>query len=170
MSFKGPARPWLPLCWRCCGCRRCLLLLLPPLILPPTSSSFWQMISGLPLGSHTPTGLAVHHTLLPERLSRLGYSTHMIGKWHLGFCDWAYTPLERGFDTFYGYYGGSEFHFNHTVTNGYDFRDQREPDFTANGTYATHLFGDRAVRIIEEHQPATSLALQNVHKPLEVRA
>nr|XP_027225964.1 arylsulfatase B-like [Penaeus vannamei] len=34
---------------------------------------------GRPLGSHTPTGLAVHHTLLPERLSRLGYSTHMIG-------------------------------------------------------------------------------------------
>ncbi|ROT66187.1 hypothetical protein C7M84_015805 [Penaeus vannamei] len=168
---------------------------------------------GRPLGSHTPTGLAVHHTLLPERLSRLGYSTHMIGKifmsiyaqysssifcvtlaavsflllyslplplpppsragGHLGFCDWAYTPLERGFDTFYGYYGGSEFHFNHTVTNGYDFRDQREPDFTANGTYATHLFGDRAVRIIEEHQGSDQpfflyLALQNVHKPLEV--
>ncbi|ROT67034.1 hypothetical protein C7M84_014903 [Penaeus vannamei] len=128
---------------------------------------------GRPLGSHTPTGLAVHHTLLPERLSRLGYSTHMIGKWHLGFCDWAYTPLERGFDTFYGYYGGFEFHFSHTVSNGYDFRDQREPDFTANGTYATHLFGDRAVRIIEEHQGSDQpfflyLALQNVHKPLEV--
>lgn len=38
-------------------------------------------------------------------------------RWHLGFCDWAYTPLERGFDTFYGYYGGFEFHFNHTVTS-----------------------------------------------------
>ncbi|XP_037798080.1 arylsulfatase B-like [Penaeus monodon] len=128
---------------------------------------------GPPLADLTPTGLSLKHTLLPERLSRLGYATHMIGKWHLGFCNWAYTPTERGFDTQYGYLLGSEFHFNHSVGNGYDFRDQREPDFTANGTYGTHLFADRAVRIIEEHQGSDQpfflyLALQNVHSPFEV--
>ncbi|XP_047501488.1 arylsulfatase B-like [Penaeus chinensis] len=128
---------------------------------------------GRPLGSKTPTGLSLDHTLLPERLTHLGYATHMIGKWHLGYCNWAYTPIERGFDTHYGYLLGSEYHFNHTIINGYDFREQREADFTANGTYGTHLFADRAVRIIEEHQGSDQpfflyLALQNVHLPLEV--
>ena len=44
--------------------------------------------------------------LLPERLKDLGYSTHLVGKWHLGFCSWDMTPTFRGFDTFYGIYLG----------------------------------------------------------------
>ncbi|XP_042856677.1 arylsulfatase B-like [Penaeus japonicus] len=130
---------------------------------------------GRPLGRLTPTGLTLNQTILPERLSDLGYSTHLVGKWHLGYCNWAYTPTERGFDTFYGFYQGSQFHFNHSATGGYDFRDQKEVDFSANGTYSTHLFGDRAVKIIEEHPRDGKplflyLALQNVHVPLEVPA
>ncbi|XP_063616027.1 arylsulfatase B-like, partial [Penaeus indicus] len=34
---------------------------------------------GPPLADLTPTGLSLDHTLLPERLSQLGYTTHMIG-------------------------------------------------------------------------------------------
>ncbi|KAK8400719.1 hypothetical protein O3P69_002489 [Scylla paramamosain] len=60
----------------------------------------------------SPTGLNTSLTLLPQHLQRLGYKTHLVGKWHLGHCDWAYTPTHRGFDSFYGYYLGSQGYYN----------------------------------------------------------
>ena len=53
-------------------------------------------------------------SILPQYLKRLGYATHIVGKWHLGFCDWKYTPTYRGFDTFYGFYNAIEGYYNHT--------------------------------------------------------
>ncbi|XP_076040502.1 arylsulfatase J-like [Oratosquilla oratoria] len=120
-----------------------------------------------------PTGLSLNHTLLPERLQELGYATHLVGKWHLGFCDWAYTPTRRGYDTFYGLLLGSGDYYNHTRFSGYDFRDQDEVDMTAFGKYSTNLFADRSVEIIKkaraEGKPFfLSTFFQNIHGPLEV--
>ena len=35
---------------------------------------------------------------------------------------------------------------------GYDLRDDLDPVTTANGTYSTHLFADRVVDIINDHE------------------
>ena len=43
-------------------------------------------------------------TLLPQELKMAGYSTALIGKWHLGL-DSPNTPVERGFDFFHGWLG-----------------------------------------------------------------
>ena len=51
-----------------------------------------------------PEGIPTSIKLLPEYLRTMGYKTHMFGKWHLGFCNEKYTPLERGFDSFQGRY------------------------------------------------------------------
>jgi arylsulfatase A-like enzyme len=49
--------------------------------------------------------VSIKYPLLPEVLATQGgYSTHAVGKWHLGYCDWAYTPTRRGFDSFFGFY------------------------------------------------------------------
>jgi len=54
------------------------------------------------IGSFRPTGLATVFPTLPGKLKQLGYSTHLVGKWHLGYCHPDYTPVNRGFDTFFG--------------------------------------------------------------------
>ncbi|XP_066274888.1 arylsulfatase B-like [Branchiostoma lanceolatum] len=111
-------------------------------------------------------------TFLPEKLKELGYATHMVGKWHLGFCNWKYTPTYRGFDSFYGYYNADEDYYTHVVAGGLDLRDDKEVVNTKNGQYGTYFFADRMVDIIEKHPADTPLFLylpfQNVHEPLEV--
>jgi arylsulfatase A-like enzyme len=67
------------------------------------------------IDSKQPYGLPLNLTTLPTLLKRAGYATHMIGKWHQGFCSWAYTPTYRGFDTFYGYYNAATDHFKHSI-------------------------------------------------------
>ena len=51
-----------------------------------------------------PTGLSTRYQLLPELLARAGYTSHLVGKWHLGYCHRAFLPNNRGFDTFFGQY------------------------------------------------------------------
>ena len=64
-------------------------------------------MQGLPLFAAEPRGLPLGTTLLPEYLQQLGYVTHGIGKWHLGYYRREYLPTRRGFDSFLGYYNGA---------------------------------------------------------------
>ena len=61
----------------------------------------------------------------------------MFCRWHLGFCSEEYLPTRRGFDTFYGFWTGSEHYYHHTNLGAYDFRIQEEVNYEANGTYSS---------------------------------
>ena len=78
-------------------------------------------------GNRAPNGLPTDLKILPQYLKDLGYSTHMLGKWHLGHCDLRYTPTYRGFDSFFGMYKCCSNHWNRMggVKNnlGYDLRN-----------------------------------------------
>ena len=46
-----------------------------------------------------PVGLPLDSPTLADKLRESGYATHMVGKWHLGFCKQEFMPNSRGFDT-----------------------------------------------------------------------
>ncbi|XP_043240335.1 arylsulfatase J-like [Amphibalanus amphitrite] len=118
-----------------------------------------------------PTGLSVNFTLLPERLRSVGYSTHAVGKWHLGHCAPEFLPHNRGFDSFYGVWNGREDHFTHTLNGSLDLRSNDEPDWDQSGVYSTELFASRAERIISEHNKSKPLFLYlpflAAHQPVQ---
>ncbi|HEV3137519.1 MAG TPA: sulfatase-like hydrolase/transferase, partial [Pirellulales bacterium] len=51
-------------------------------------------------------GLPLSEITIADRLRQLGYSTGIVGKWHLGFKE-EYRPLRRGFDEFFGFLAGA---------------------------------------------------------------
>ena len=119
----------------------------------------------------------LRYDFFPEHLQREGYKTHMVGKWHLGFCNFNMTPTYRGFDTFYGKYNGEGDYFTHiSKKNGYDLHKDEGTsltiDWSANGTYSTHLFTDKTIEILENHDQSQPvfifLSYQAVHGPLQV--
>ncbi|CAN8011921.1 unnamed protein product, partial [Ixodes pacificus] len=117
--------------------------------------------------SPEPWGLPLELKLMPEHLKDLGYSTHLVGKWHLGYFKKEYTPTHRGFDTFYGYYNGYIDYYSHVNEYkshaGLDFRNGEEPFHNDTGQYATTLFTDRAISIIEQHNQTKPLFLYLSH-------
>ncbi|XP_077991176.1 arylsulfatase B-like [Glandiceps talaboti] len=121
-----------------------------------------------------PAGLPLDTPTIAESLKQQGYMTYMVGKWHLGFCKYEYTPNGRGFDHFYGFYNAAEDYFTHTKgPNGYlDLREDLIPDWSNDGVYSSKLFGRKAAKYIEKHDKTLPmflyLAFQSVHGPLQV--
>jgi arylsulfatase A-like enzyme len=102
-------------------------------------------------------GLPVDEWLLPQALKEVGYSTAIVGKWHLGHADRKYWPRQRGFDYQYGPILGEIDYFTHTehsVTDWY-----RNNKLVKEKGYVTQLLGEDAVRVINGHNPATPLFL-----------
>eukprot|EP01084_Bolivina_argentea_P037813 69928_1 len=60
-----------------------------------------------------PAGLTRQVSMLSNEFQSSGYTTHLIGKWHLGMMAYEYTPTYRGFDTFFGYWAGGEDYYTH---------------------------------------------------------
>ncbi|XP_037537853.1 arylsulfatase I isoform X6 [Nematolebias whitei] len=124
-----------------------------------------------------PSCLPSNMDTLPERLREAGYSTHMVGKWHLGFYRKTCLPTRKGFDTFFGSLTGSVDYYSYgscdgAASCGYDLHDNESVAWGHEGKYSTTLFTQRARRILESHEPTERplfllLSLQAVHTPLQ---
>ncbi|XP_017882995.2 uncharacterized protein LOC108626689 [Ceratina calcarata] len=126
-------------------------------------------MQGYPLKAGEARAIPLNNTLLPAHLKKLGYATHLVGKWHVGYYEDKYTPAYRGFDTFLGYYNGYISYFNHTIEQDnhvghdlhYDIPGHLSPKYKYE--YMTDLISERAEDIILGHDQSKPLYLQLSH-------
>jgi arylsulfatase A-like enzyme len=109
--------------------------------------------------------LALDEVTLPELLSRSGYRTAHIGKWHLGAFDSRYSPRNRGFHESVCFKGG-----------GHDYYDWRieynDVPVVSDGRYLTDVWTDEAVAFLERQDSRKpfylNLCYNAPHTPLQV--
>ena len=118
--------------------------------------------------------LSTQYTLLPTYLNRVGnYSSHLIGKWHLGFENARAVPEARGFDSFLGFFNAAADYFSHAVQGIWDFFDGSRPAFEYRGEYSPDVFEEKTLEFLQTPRAVTDppfflyLSLQAVHSPYE---
>ena len=97
-------------------------------------------------------GLPVSETLISEILQRNGYRTCAIGKWHLGDST-KFWPTNRGFDDWYGFWGGGLSYWGepkHNTPIGGVLRDGI-PVPLDEISYLTDDFSREAINYIEKY-------------------
>lgn len=123
----------------------------------PTRAAFltgrYPMRHGLQVGVVRPWaqyGLPLEERTLAQALKQAGYTTAIVGKWHLGHFERAYLPTSRGFDVQYGLYNGAIDYFTHDRDGGHDWH--RQDRASADEGYSTHLLAKEAVRFLDEQK------------------
>lgn len=114
-------------------------------------------------------GLPTDEFILPQILKEAGYSTSIVGKWHIGHADQKFWPRQRGFDYQYGPLIGEIDHFKHTSHGVMDWYKNNEP--LQEEGYDTELFAKDAIRIINEQDGSAPfflyLAFTAPHSPYQ---
>lgn len=105
---------------------------------------------------------------LAEKLKAAGYTTCLVGKWHIGFRE-GLRPWERGFDYFYGFLGGARSYYpdnpreiDPILRNGQPVTDEKE--------YLTDAFAREAVAFLDRSKDKPwflYMAFNAVHSPME---
>ena len=117
-----------------------------------------------------PLGTNINMMMIPAKLKTAGYKTHMVGKWHMGFYDPAYLPVNRGFDTSSGFLSGAEDHLNQKRDCAVDFWKNQDIDARI-GTYDAYTYRNDLTDMISNHDTRDPfflyLPLHNVHGPFQ---
>ena len=134
-------------------------------------------------------GLDLEETTLADRLRTAGYTTGLVGKWHLGE-DPKFHPMQRGFDEFFGFLrGGHNFFPDVPIIifpdrNGIgedlgqtpegratlDHQILRGKQLVPEETYLTDAFAREAVSFIRRHEAKPFflyLSFNAVHTPMQ---
>lgn len=113
-----------------------------------------------PLAGNPEVGLPPEHPTLPSLLRKAGYSSALIGKWHLGVLP-KFGPLQSGYDHFYGFRGGALDYFSHKGGSRDDLWDD---DVAVHQTgYLTELLGTRSIEVINGYAKSRQPFLISLH-------
>lgn len=100
-------------------------------------------------------------TTIADRLKSAGYTTGLVGKWHLGSLP-QFQPQKRGFDEFFGFLAGAHSYFDKDgILRGSEQVNELD--------YTTDAFGREAVSFIENHKAKPwflYVAFNAVHTPM----
>lgn len=132
-------------------------------------------------------GIPKTETLISTVLQDAGYTTGIVGKWHLGE-DADYHPNNRGFDEFYGFLGGGHHYFPEHYRGAYERQTkngrknindyfmplQHNGVETRETEYLTDELSKQAVRFINESSAKKEpfflyLAYNAPHSPMQAK-
>ena len=105
--------------------------------------------------------------ILPRLLSKSGYSTHMVGKWHLGQAEEHDLPHNKGFDTFFGLLEAQMDYKTHKLGHMACLRNNSGP-VDRSGEYITPVFTEQVLATLhhQEKPTFTYLAYNAPHLPV----
>ncbi|XP_067950981.1 arylsulfatase B-like [Watersipora subatra] len=117
--------------------------------------------------------LPLEHKLWPEYMKERGYTTKMVGKWHLGSCDRGCLPTHRGFDEFKGILENQAGYYNWSDLGVMNRVVGEQPSIENIGTHLTLQHQMDVVEMIQAHTGKRSplfmyISPLAVHQPLEV--
>lgn len=127
----------------------------------------YEFNPGSPPGSlRKQVGLPTEEITLAESLKSTGYITGIVGKWHLGVRK-KFHPLNRGFNSFFGFMSGGHKYFDEPGANNPIYKD-----FTAvqEKEYLTDAFTREALSFISKAKEKPFflyLAYNAGHTPLQ---
>ena len=107
-------------------------------------------------------GLPLTETTLANRMKAVGYTTGLVGKWHLGAMP-EMRPMKRGFDEFFGFLGGAN-----SYKDAGNYLRGNAP--VKEIGYSTDAFGREAVSFIDRNKGKPwflYLAFNAVHTPMQ---
>lgn len=112
-------------------------------------------------------GLPLTETTFAERLQKVGYTTGIIGKWHLGGAP-HFQPNQRGFDYFYGFLDGGHQYMPGQVqvgAGGYLLPIMRNTQVAEFDEYLTTALSKDAVRFIKQNQNQPYMLFMSYNAP-----
>jgi arylsulfatase A-like enzyme len=115
-------------------------------------------------------GLPPSHPTLASLLRDAGYSTALVGKWHLGFAP-NFGPLKSGYQEFFGPMSGGVDYFRHCDPAGAHDLYEGEEEVHRSG-YMTDLLSERAFAFVKRQKGRPfllSLHYTAPHWPWETR-
>lgn len=115
-------------------------------------------------------GMPLEERTVGQAMRDAGYTTAIIGKWHVGEFDKAYWPNARGFDHWYGLLQDVDY-FTHIGHGTRELDWHRDGKLCHDEGYTTHLLAKDAVAVIKRQPKDKPLFLyvpfNAVHGPLQ---
>ncbi len=126
----------------------------------------------LPYTANVPRGLPLTERTLAAHLGHEGYQCAAFGKWHLGAHE-GYHPLDRGFDHFAGFLGGSRSYFPVEEPRAtHQWYVDREPVGDPPSTYVTKRIAADAERFLRSRKASPFfmyVSFTAVHTPMHAQ-